>query len=209
MHMVDYHAKALETLGIHEPGGVPELFVSGEDDLAASHLVHSLGLSNSKWVMIHPAARYWFKAWPPERFAALGDALIDRGYQVVLVGSWQDVKVEESIHQQSKHQFISLIGKTNILELAALMKKSSLFIGNDGGPMHMAAAVGCPVIALFGPSDPAVWGPRGTLTTVIYKGIDCAECFYPGCFRGEESCMKLITVAEVLKAAEAILSSHS
>ena len=206
MHMVDYHAKALEPLGIHESGKSPELFLSEEDEQAASHMVNGLGLTNSRWVMIHPAARYWFKAWPPERFAALGDALMGRGYQVVLVGSSHEVKVEENILRQSKHQFISLIGKTKLLELGALMKRCSLFIGNDGGPMHMAAAVGCPVVALFGPTDPALWGPRGQKSTVIYKGLNCEECFHPGCFRGEESCMRLITVDEVVRAAAAFLT---
>jgi len=72
--------------------------------------------------------------------------------------------------------------------------------------MHMAAAVGCQVVALFGPTDPAVWGPRGQKSTVIYKGLNCEECFHPGCFRGEESCMRLITVDEVLRAADAFLT---
>ncbi len=207
MHMVDYHAKALELLGVHQPGSDPELFISDEDELAASILLGGLGLSNSKWIMLHPAARYWFKAWPPERFAAVGDALIEKGYKVVLVGSQQEAELEDLVLRKAKHHFISLIGKTELLVLGALMKKCSLFIGNDGGPMHMAAASGCPVVALFGPTDPAVWGPRGQRSTVIYKGLNCAECFHPGCFRGEESCMKLISVDEVLKAADPYLAS--
>ena len=207
MHMVDYHAKALEPLGIHEPGGDPELFLSDEDEHVAMRLIDDLGLSSSKWVMIHPAARYWFKAWPPERFAAVGDALIKKGYKIVLVGNQQERDVEKSVLRHSKDSFISLMGKTSLLELGALMKHCSVFIGNDGGPMHMAVAVGCPVVALFGPSNPAVWGPRGKQATVIYKGLDCRECFHPGCFRGEESCMKLISVDEVLHAAEVYLES--
>ena len=206
MHMVDYHARALEPLGIYESGGDPELFLSEEDIKAASRLSDSLGVSGSKLVMIHPAARYWFKAWPPERFAELGDTLMEKGYKVVLVGSRQEREVEESVQKNAKHKLLSLVGKTTILELGALMRQCSLFIGNDGGPMHMAAAVGCPVVALFGPSDPAVWGPRGRQTQVIYKSLDCRDCFHPGCHRGEESCMRQITVEEVLKATNVFLS---
>ena len=78
-------------------------------------------------------------------------------------------------------------------------------IANDGGPMHIAAAVGCPVLGLFGPTDPAVWGPRGSNVKVLYKGLDCDACFHPGCFRGEESCMRQISVEEVCQAAQAML----
>ncbi len=205
MHMVDYHAKALEFLGIRDVSGNPQLFVSEDDTRTALQMLETVGLSGQPWIMIHPAARYWFKAWPAERFAALGDALHDRGFRVVLVGSRNDRRLETEILQCAGRSFVSLIGKTSLVELAALMKHCRLFIGNDAGPMHMAAAVGCAVVALFGPSDPAVWGPRGTQVATIYKGLDCRECFHPDCSRGEQSCMQLITVEEVLAEAENFL----
>jgi len=85
--------------------------------------------------------------------------------------------------------------------LAALLKRAALFVGNDSGAMHIATAVGTPVVALFGPSNPAEWGPRGGPAEVIYKGLDCRICFHPTCQRGEQNCMKLITVDEVMNAA--------
>jgi ADP-heptose:LPS heptosyltransferase len=105
----------------------------------------------------------------------------------------------------SKHKPVNLMGKTRLSQLAALMKRSHLLIGNDGGPIHIAAAVGCPVLGLFGPTDPAVWGPRGSKVKVIYKGLDCRECFYPGCSRGKESCMHQISVEEVCQTAQSML----
>ena len=71
--------------------------------------------------------------------------------------------------------------------------------------MHAAAAVGCPVLGLFGPTDPGVWGPRGKRCYTIYKGLDCHECFHPGCQRGELSCMNLISVEEVISKSLEIL----
>lgn len=201
MHMVDYHAQALTCLGISTNVGEPELFVGEEDELAADRLLHHAGWRGEKWVMIHPAARYWFKAWPPERFAGLSDTLIERGLKVVLVGHSDDQGIGDVVQGTAKHKLISLIGQTSLMVLAGLMKRCALFIGNDGGPMHMAAAVGCPVVALFGPTDPMVWGPKGKQTAVLYKGLDCRDCFYPGCFRGESSCMKQISVDEVYEAA--------
>jgi ADP-heptose:LPS heptosyltransferase len=89
-----------------------------------------------------------------------------------------------------------------------VLKRCALFVGNDNGPMHMAAALGVPVVALFGPSDPAEWGPRGGRAEVLYKGLDCRRCFHPTCTRGEESCMKQIPVGEVLAAAARLLGAR-
>lgn len=205
VHVIDYHAMALPSLGLSMEGGDPVLPLSGEDHERAHHVVESLQLDRTRWVMIHPAARYWFKAWPPDRFAALGDAFHERGFQVALVGSPEERPIGTEILQTAKRPMISLIGNTRLLELAALMTRCRLFVGNDAGPMHMAAAVGCPVVALFGPSNPAVWAPRGKHVKTIHKGLDCRECFHPGCFRGEQGCMKLITVDEVLEEATALL----
>ena len=201
MHMIEYHAMAFSALGLPIQGGEPILPLSSEDYEQAHRILETLLLDQKQWIMIHPAARYWFKAWPPDRFAALADVLYEKGFQVVLVGSRNEQLLETEILKAAQHPIASLIGKTSLLELAALMKHCCLFIGNDAGPMHMAAAVGCPVVALFGPSNPAVWGPRGKYIKTIYKGLDCQECFHPGCFRGEQSCMKLITVEEVLQKA--------
>ena len=206
MHIVDYHTKALEHLGIMEAAGNPEIVLSDEEIRVARHLVETMGLEGEPWIMIHPAARYWFKAWPAERFAALGDTLVRKGFQVVMVGSENERELADRVMQAAHEKFISLVGNTTIRELAGLMKHCRLFVGNDAGPMHMAAAMGCPVVALFGPTDPAVWGPRGAECRTIYKGLDCRECFHPGCQRGEQSCMKLISVEEVLGKVSQLLS---
>ena len=90
-------------------------------------------------------------------------------------------------------------------QFAAIAKKSALFVGNDSGAMHIASTVGTPVVALFGPSSPREWGPRGGPVEVLYKEIDCRSCFHPTCTRGEENCMRLLTVHEVFAAAQRLL----
>ena len=205
MHMVDYYAQTLTPLGIEPRICDPEWNVSDDESQVVQQILSDHGLANKKWIMLHPAARYWFKAWPADRFAAIGTLFAKEGYQIVLVGSEDEQNVAQEVICAAKETIINLVGKTSIRELGALMKVCALFIGNDAGPMHMAAAVGCPVVGLFGPTDPTVWGPRGKKVQTIYKGLDCRECFHPGCQRGEMSCMNLIGVEEVLKAAKPLM----
>lgn len=206
MHMVDYHAQALAALGIHDPVDDPEVFIGPPDEEAGAELLVSLAPAGTRLVLLFPSARYVFKAWPLERFAALADWLGEQGIVTALIGNQKEMLIGQQIINLAKHKPMNLMGKTRLLVLAGLMKKSALFIGNDGGPMHLAAAVGCPVLGLFGPSNPAVWGPRGKKVATIYKELDCRACFYPGCSRGEESCMRQIQLDEVCQAAKALLS---
>jgi len=205
MHMVDYHQQALMGLGITESVGNPEVSVDAGLLEGGDEEGGEFPPKGQPLVLLHPTARYVFKAWPLERFAAVADWLSGKGIGVALIGSQQERPIGHQIVNLAKHKPVNLMGKTCLSQLTALMKRSLLFIGNDGGPMHIAAAVGCQVLGIFGPTDPAVWGPRGSKVKVIYKGLDCEECFYPGCFRGEESCMRQISVEEVCQAAQSML----
>jgi len=205
MHMVDYHAQALTALGINDPVGEPEVYLRQKDQEQGEQLLTSLRIGNYPLVLLSPSARYTFKAWPLERFAALADWLADQGATAALIGHQREALLGQQIINLTKCKPRNLMGQTRLLQLASLMKRSALFVGNDAGPMHMAAAVGCPVLGLFGPTDPRVWGPRGKKVSVIYKGLDCEECFYPGCLRGEEGCMRQISVEEVCRAAGSLL----
>jgi ADP-heptose:LPS heptosyltransferase len=124
---------------------------------------------------------------------------------VLIGGSDQDVDLAQQIRQTAKSNPVIMAGCTTIKQFSAIAKKSALFVGSDSGAMHMASAVGTPVVALFGPSNPAEWGPRGGPVEVLYKDLDCRSCFHPTCIRGEENCMRLIAVREVAAAAERLL----
>jgi len=131
----------------------------------------------------------------------LADRLTDvYGCRVLVGGDANDREVADAIRARARSAPAVLAGRTTLLQFAAVLKRCALFVGNDNGPMHMAAALGTPVVALFGPSNPFVWGPRGGKVEVLYKGLDCRQCFHPTCRRGEESCMKQITVDEVFAA---------
>jgi predicted lipopolysaccharide heptosyltransferase III len=208
MHRIERDLQALRALGLDPKATTPVLRTTPQDDEKAETLLHGFGITSGgrPLVMMQPGARYWFKAWPPERFAELADRLTERfGCRVLLGGDVREVPLAEQICSLARSSPVVLAGRTTLLQYAAVLRRCALFVGNDNGPMHMAAAVGIPVVAVFGPSDPAEWGPRGTRSEVLYKGLDCRRCFHPTCERGELNCMKQISVDEVYAAAQCCL----
>jgi len=210
-HRVERNLETVRPLGI-EPKACPlVLRIPPQDEAAAAGLLDDLAgekLSDGSkaLVMLQPGARYWFKAWPVERFAELAGRLAARyGCRILVGGDAKERGLAEAIRAGAQAPVVPLAGRLTLLQYTAVLKRCSLFVGNDNGPMHMAAALGVPVVALFGPSDPAEWGPRGGRAEVLYKGLDCRRCFHPTCTRGEESCMKQITVEEVFAAATKLL----
>ena len=206
-HRIDRDLEALKPLSIQAGSKDPQLWLTLEEKNSADRLLDQLGVQRSQsMVILQPGARYWFKAWPPERFAELADHLTSQyGCQVLIGGSDQDIDLAQQIRQMAKSRPIIMAGRTTIKEFAAIAKKSALFVGNDSGAMHIAAAVGTPMVALFGPANPCEWGPRGGPVEVLSKGLGCRSCIHPTCTRGEENCMRLISVHEVCAAAQRLL----
>jgi predicted lipopolysaccharide heptosyltransferase III len=202
MHTVRYHLKATEALGLTGQPPAPLLTVAPEARREADRLLRAAGMDGARpFVCLHPGARWWFKAWPAERFATLADLIqTEKATQALFLGGDQERSLESRIADDMKTTFRSLIGKTSLGALAAVLERAALMVSNDNGPMHMAAALHVPVIGLFGPSDPAIWGPWGDGHRTFYKGLDCRACFHPDCFRGEQNCMRLITLQEVWEA---------
>ena len=211
MHTVDYQLEALRMLGIQIKSSELVLPLSQEDHAFADRIMDEYKLNDGRpIVLIHPGARWWFKSWPLECFSKLADGIKQNlNCHLIFAGGSADQDIVNKIQKSMTTKAISLIGKTTILQLAALLKLCRLFIGNDNGIMHVAAAAGTPVIAFFGLTDPLLWGPRGTGHVVFYKGIDCSPCFPDGCVRGDQSCMRLIMISEVLDAVKNILKNNA
>jgi heptosyltransferase-3 len=208
-HRIDRDLEVLKPMSIQAGSKDPQLWLTPEEEYSAEQLLDQLGVQRSQsMVILQPGARYWFKAWPPERFAELADRLMSQyGCQVLIGGSYQDIDLAQQIRQMAKSKPIIMAGRTTIKQFAAITKKSALFIGSDSGAMHIASVVGTPVVALFGPSSPGEWGPRGGLVEVLYKDLDCRSCFHPTCERGEQNCMRQISLEEVWAAARRMARS--
>jgi heptosyltransferase-3 len=210
-HRIDRDLEALKPISIQAGSKEPQLWLTPEEANSADQLLDQLGVQRSQpIVVLQPGARYWFKAWPPDRFAELADRLMSQyGCQVLLGGSDQDIDLAQQIRQVAKSKPIIMAGRTTIKQFAVIAKKSALFVGSDSGAMHIAAAVGTPMVALFGHSNPDEWGPRGGAVEVIYKGLDCRICFHPTCLRGEQNCMRQISVEEVFAAVSRLIGESS
>ena len=209
-HRVDYDLCALRNLGLDPKPGTPVLYVSQAEEQAVDTWLHEAGLVSTKHVprllLLQPGARYALKVWPHDRFVELADRLADRfDCRILLGGDQREREIAEQIARKAHCEPKVVAGKFSLLQYASLVRRCALFIGNDGGAMHIAAAMGTPVVALFGPTYPRRWGPRGGPAQVIYKGLDCRACYHPTCLRGDDSCMQQITVDEVFEAASRML----
>jgi len=207
MHIVDYQLEALHFLKLLVKTKELRLLVAPPDDSFVKDLVHEYKLDDGRPVILmHPGARWWFKSWPVENFARLADALQQKlNCHVVLSGSQFDQGIIGEIQALMRSKVISLAGITTIIQLAALLKYCTLYVGNDNGVMHVAAAMRTPVVAFFGLTNPLLWGPLGSGHRVFYKKIDCSPCWPKGCVRGDQSCMRQITVEEVFIAVQKML----
>ncbi|MDL1967143.1 MAG: lipopolysaccharide heptosyltransferase II [Deltaproteobacteria bacterium] len=154
---------------------------------------------------INPVAKWKTKLWDNRKFALLADKLIEKyNASLIFTGSQSDRSTIDKIMSCMSQSAVNLTGETTLKNLAALYKKTKFLISTDTGPMHMAAAVGTPVIALFGPTAPCRTGPFGSEHKILRSGLDCSPCFKRQC--STIDCMKQISVEQVMDAVDSILS---
>ena len=193
-----------------------KLWITDEDRNFSERLLRANGVDpgskDMPVVTIHPGAKWDGRKWSPENYARIADSLMDRyGAAVILAGSVGDVDVVRKITSSMKSKPIEAVGTTSLRQLLALCEKSDLFLGVDSGPVHMAAAMGTKVLALFGPARREAVGPLGANSTVITKqdDFDCCPCAQVVCERPGNSCMQAITVEDVWSAIRKQLNTEN
>jgi heptosyltransferase-2 len=145
------------------------------------------------------------KRWPSERFAALADMLAERaGAQVILVGAREELDISEEVARRARTRPSVLTGRTNLAQTAALLSAADLLVTNDTGPAHVAAAVGCPVVVIFGPTNPETTRPFSASADVVRKPPVCAPCMLRDC-PIDHRCMTAITAEDVFERAASAL----
>ncbi len=203
IHITDYLLKSLDSLGLTCQSIIPKVFLNNADLCFGEKFIKDAAVDSSKpLIAIHPGSGSRQKCWPVERFAALMFRLssdMDARFLVTLGPA--DDKIIEELHLKIGDTFITA-NQLPLPHLAAIIAKCSLFIGNDSGVTHLAAAAGTPTIALFGPTDPQIWRPRGEKVTILYKKRPCSPCppdVRKNCL--SLSCLDRIGIESVVKEA--------
>ena len=207
-HTVETHLDALRRLGLQPDDDERRLIlVPGEAaDAHIDGLLKEHGIDD--FIHIHPTSRWLFKCWREDKVAEIINRLVADGKKVVITAApaEREMRMVQDIlgyvESGGKDTIIDLSGQLNLKELAALTTRAELFFGMDSVPMHIAAAVGTPCVALFGPSNPVLWGPWQVEHRVIQSANhSCRPCGIDGCGGGKVSeCLTTLDVPQVFDA---------
>ena len=201
-HQTAYYLRILEGAGLAAGTRQLELHVGAEDRRRGAERLAGLP-AGGPVVGLNPSATYGpAKQWPPARYAALADALCrDFGARIVVLGGPGDGPLGETIAAGMQHPCLDLSAKTELGEAMALIEACDLFVTNDSGLMHVAAALQVPVIAIFGSTNPVTTGPHSSRSRVVRTPLACSPCLKPQCPEGHLQCMASVSVEAVLAAA--------
>ncbi len=200
-HALERYLDMLEPLGLERPAQVEFGLSPSPEELArASSLLAGLQ-GEGPLVVLHPVAKWDSKLWPLAHWVELAKLLGGKGYRLAVTGSNEDRDVGQFIALRAglEGRLIDLTGRTGLKELAALITLASAVVSTDTGVMHLAAAMGAPVAALFGPTAPWRTGPFGAGHRILSAGVDCSPCFERFC--AEPRCMEQITPGQAAEAA--------
>ncbi len=206
-HLVLTYKMLLAPLGIPLSDTPPKLYVSSEELAHAKNMLSRLHVDLEKDILIgiNPGAAYGSaKCWLPERFEELTVKLLENPkIRIVYFGDPAGAPLVDQICLNKPDRVINLAGKTSLRELVALIKCCSIFLTNDSGPMHIADALGIPLVALFGSTSDVKTGPYSK-GTVIHKHVECSPCYQRVC-PIDFKCMKRIEVQEVYQELQKLM----
>jgi ADP-heptose:LPS heptosyltransferase len=219
-HEVDYWLEVARTIGATNPRPRLEIPISPDERAAARQRWADLGLDSAPTALLHPGSGAFSLArrWPAERYAALGNRLASElGLRLaVLAGPAPgEASLVRSVLAGLSVPAALVEGVPSPRELAALLRQATIFIGNDSGVMHLAAAVEIPIVAIFGPTNHRAWGPYPPdepRHAVVREPLACSPCIHRGHSFGRpagcpaRTCLDLVEVDQVLRAAEHVLA---
>ncbi len=207
VHEIDYYLGIIQGSSLSLDGRALTLTVTEQEhrrskEILATHRVSCRDIL----VGVSPGATYGSaKRWFPDRYAALCDRIHESyGARIIIVGSPDEEAVGRRVSESMKYPCVDLCGKTNLREVFALIKRCKLFVTNDSGLMHAASALGVPLVAIFGSTNPRTTGPSSSRSCIVRVPVPCSPCLKPEC-PDHHQCMKEITVDMVYAAAVALL----
>lgn len=212
-HVVESHLDAVRLLGISPGKPGLRFFWDEAEQTRVENLLREKGLAQGQpYLVVHPTSRWMFKTWKVEGYSRVIDAVQgEMGTPVVLTGGPEEKEkaAVRGILSHCRSRPLDLSNRLSLKELGALIAGASGFLGVDSAPMHMAAAVGTPAVALFGPSGDIMWGPWGRGHRVIKRNWSCRPCGQDGCDGTKISrCLEAIEPEEVLSVLADVLAAE-
>lgn len=211
---VERHLDLLRRVGIHPAPTerAPTLAVSGNALASIREKLRAAGWGGEPFAVVHPGSRWMFKAWTPEGNARVIDHLGGHGFAVVMTAAPdpRERALCDAILRHTTRAVVDLRGLLTLEELGAVISQARFFFGVDSVPMHMAAAVGTPGVALFGPSNDLEWGPwSDRMLAVASRRHPCRPCGIDGCGGSKRSdCLVMLPPEEVMAAVDQVLERH-
>jgi len=206
-HEVQYYRNLVRHFGITGKDVLPLLCTTPAEDRTAEALLAGGGIQPGDGVIaINPGATYGSaKRWYPDRFAEVARRLAAEWQaKVVIFGSPGEAGIAADIEQRLEGGCLNMAGKTTVRELMALIKRCNFMVTNDSGPMHIAAAFGVPLAAIFGPTDHTGTAPYTTRAAIVHKDATCAPCKLREC-PTDHRCMTAVTADDVVAAAKRLV----
>ncbi|BAV51750.1 glycosyl transferase family protein [Mesorhizobium loti] len=209
-HFVYRYLSPLEALGLDLRVTVPSIQPLPSETLKALALLAKHHLNPDGFIAVHAGASFKGRQWQPERFAeAIDEIVADSGLGIALVGGPDEREAAAQIIARTAAPVVDLVGSLSLETLLAVLKQARLFLGNESGPMHMAAATGTPVVGLFGLTHPLRWGPVGVPSIALRPPMPC-DCVARGFCRPKDPskacCVWRLEVKPVVKAARELLA---
>ena len=205
LHQVEYYLSILRSMGWEAPTKDPVVFVRQRDEEDVERLLATHGVAAGDFILgLSPGATYGpAKRWPVERFAAIGNRAMERWRsKVILIGSEGEKDICRSLSRQLARPSVDLSGMTTLAQAMALIKRCGIFLCNDSGLMHVAAALNVPTLAIFGSTDATATGPRGRHATIAREAVECSPCLEPECPYGHFRCMLALDQEKVWNELE-------
>jgi heptosyltransferase-2 len=206
-HQVHYYLDLVKAISAGAGPPSIQIQATAEERANARKLLPDAGIPiEAPFLVLNAGAAYGSaKRWHEDRFAQTADRLArEMRMQAALIGSESERSTAETIRDQMKTKAAVLNGKTSLETLIGVLAESSLMITNDSGPMHIAAALGVPTVAVFGSTDETVTGPYGPRTRIVKHPVECSPCLLREC-PIDHRCMNGVTVDEVCRAAQELV----
>ncbi|MDD2752627.1 MAG: glycosyltransferase family 9 protein [Candidatus Omnitrophica bacterium] len=219
-HAIEYYLDLLRLIDLEPKNFDLELKVDSGAKDRVKQILAQAGVNQSTLLiaMAAGAGASWgleanLKHWPAENYSLLADSLIERSNaKIMLLGDASELPIAQTIISSMQHKAIDLVGKTSLAEFAAAIDCAQLLITNDGGPLHIAVALGKKTLSFFGPVDPKVYGPFAAQKNrhmVLRRNLECSPCYRNFSLvpcKAKHECLVKIDVAQALEAATALLS---